>query len=241
MICQPKNIQYCSSFSFLLLYQNTSHTTNWNMLKLVCQKFRQDLCISFSCNIIPNWQLYCSLAEGHLHRYGNKYQSLCEYSLTELHYHIFFSFMSGIHGRNLYRQVCNRLFLYFRWSNVGINGVWVFHIGQTGSSGNVMPPNLEVGSRWSILKAYLFWHKKIAQADTFIFGFLCFLVVNISSYWWLLSLIIQRRVSIMITCLLKMWVEPGPKMLSISNIPQTADSAQHCVSIMNQSLPHTHL
>jgi hypothetical protein len=65
--------------------------------------------------------------------------------------------------------MCNKLLLVFRWSNVGVNGVWVFHIGQTSSSGNVMPPDLEVESRWTVLKAYLFWHKKITQAVTFIF------------------------------------------------------------------------
>lgn len=37
-----------------------------------------------------------------------------------------------------------------KWSNVGVNGVWVFHIGQTGSGGNVMPPDLEVGSEATI-------------------------------------------------------------------------------------------
>ncbi|KAJ4430235.1 hypothetical protein ANN_22447, partial [Periplaneta americana] len=36
-----------------------------------------------------------------------------------------------------------------KWSNVGVDGVWVFHIGHTGSAGNVMPPDLEVGSESS--------------------------------------------------------------------------------------------
>jgi hypothetical protein len=40
----------------------------------------------------------------------------------------------------------------FRWSNVGVNGVWVFHVGQTGNNGNVMPPDFEVGSRWNFFK-----------------------------------------------------------------------------------------
>lgn len=33
-----------------------------------------------------------------------------------------------------------------KWSNVGVNGVWVFRVGQTGNNGNVMPPDFEVGS-----------------------------------------------------------------------------------------------
>jgi hypothetical protein len=37
----------------------------------------------------------------------------------------------------------------------------------------------------------------------------------------------------------KMGVEPIPKMLCVSNIPQTMDSVQHSIPVVNQSLPQT--
>ncbi|KAJ9588281.1 hypothetical protein L9F63_018354, partial [Diploptera punctata] len=37
-----------------------------------------------------------------------------------------------------------------KWTNVGIEGLWLFHIGETGSTGNVMPPDLEVGNEATV-------------------------------------------------------------------------------------------